>query len=231
MKRFYTDATCAAVDGGYQVMLDERPLKTVGGRPQIVPSQALGEALAREWSAQGEKLDPTGFIMRDQTDFAIDVVASDPSDTVERTLAYGETDTLCYRADPEDALFARQNEQWEPIIEAVEQREGVRFARVSGVVHRAHPDTTLPALEAHLNALDPFALAGLHTMTSLAASLCIGLEAMVERADPDRLWDAATLEEQWQAELWGRDAEAEDAHNAKREAFRSAFNWSKLARG
>lgn len=230
MKRFYTQADCAPAADGWQVTLDGRGLKTVGGRQQIVPTQDLGNALAEEWNAQGEKLDPLGFVMRDQTDFAIDLVATDPTETIDRTLAYGETDTLCYRADPEDALFARQQSEWEPIVSAVEQREGVQFARVSGIVHRAHPAQTLIQLRQKLTSMDPFALAGLHTMTSLAASLCIGLEALQKSADAIALWNAATLEEIWQAELWGHDSEADQVRAKKHEDFLSAFRWTELAR-
>jgi chaperone required for assembly of F1-ATPase len=230
MKRFYTDVDYQAVEAGWQVHLDTRPLKTVGGRLQIVPTQELAQALAAEWAAQGEKLDPASLVMRDQTDFAIDVVAQDPIDTIKRTLAYGETDTLCYRADPDDALFERQNAEWEPVLTAVEHREGVQLARVSGIVHRAHPNETLPKLHASIAGLNPFDLAGLHTITSLAASLCIGLEALENGANAEALWKAATLEEEWQADLWGRDEEAEEARARKRGEFLTAFNWTKLAR-
>jgi len=229
MKRFYKSANCIKADGGWQVSLDGHGLKTVGGKAQIVPSQELADLLAQEWNAQGEKLDPAGFVMRDQTDFALDKVAVDPTETIARTLAYGETDTLCYRADPEDALFERQQSVWEPIITAVETRDQVRFSRVSGIVHRAHPAATLTRLETQLSQMAPLSLAGLHTMASLAASLCIGLEALQSGADAEALWQAATLEEEWQADLWGRDAEAEDARLYKRDQFLSAFHWTQLA--
>ncbi|MEP5937096.1 MAG: ATP12 family protein [Erythrobacter sp.] len=229
MKRFYKQADVKELGGSWQVTLDERPLKTVGGKQQIVASKELAQAMAAEWNAQGEMLDPKGLIMRDQTDFALDKVAVDPTETIARTLAYGETDTLCYRADPEDALFAQQQSVWEPIITAIEQREGVQFARVSGIVHRAHPDATLPHLEKRLAQMDPFQLAGLHTMASLAASLCIGLEALQPDADAQDLWQAATLEEEWQADLWGRDADAEADRLRKRDDFLGAFRWTQLA--
>lgn len=229
MKRFYKHADCIEADGGWQVCLDGRPLKSVGGRPQIVPSAKLADALAQEWNAQGDKLEQAGFVMRDQTDFALDKVAVDPTETITRTLAFGETDTLCYRGDPEDAVFERQQSVWEPIITAVEQREQVQFARVSGVVHRAHPEQTLPKLKDRLVQMNPFQLAGLHTMVSLTASLCIGLEALQPDADAHGLWSAAVLEEEWQADLWGRDEEAEEARALKRDQFLSAFRWTQLA--
>ncbi|MEY4471748.1 MAG: hypothetical protein RL671_52, partial [Pseudomonadota bacterium] len=126
MKRFYTEAQAAPVDGGWQVQLDGRGVKTAGGLPQIVPSQVLAAALAAEWAAQEETIVPAGFVLRDMADYAIDVVAPDPATLRGGLLRYAETDTLCYRADPGEALHRRQLERWEPLLAAAETRDGVR---------------------------------------------------------------------------------------------------------
>lgn len=231
MKRFYREVGVIQVEGGWQVTLDERGIRTVGGAPQIVPTRALAEALAAEWEAQGEKIDPASLKLRDQADYAIDHVAKDSSEAISRLLGYAETDTLCYRADPEDALFARQQELWEPIVAALERREGIKLHRISGIVHRAQPEASLERLREHLACLDPFTMAGLFTMTSLAASLCTGLEALEECADPDALWRIANLEEEWQAELWGRDEQAEARRALRGEDFARAHRWILLTRG
>ncbi|GGA08845.1 ATPase [Blastomonas marina] len=230
MKRFYETAEAQAVEGGWQVMLDGRAVKTQGGRAQVVHSQRLGEAMAAEWAAQGNKIDPKGFVLRDLVDHAIDNVAPDPGATVDRLLRYAETDTLCYRADPEDALFKRQQEVWEPLVAALEAREGIRLERVSGVVARPPSDDTIEALRRRLAALPPLELAAVDMMTSLAASLCVALAAIDDDADPDRLWDAAELEESWQADLWGKDEEAEERRAERRANFRQAFDFARLAR-
>lgn len=230
MKRFYAKATAQAVEGGWQVMLDGRAVKTQGGRTQLVRSQRLGEALAKEWAAQGEEIDPKAFVLRDLVDHGIDNVAADPSATVERLLRYAETDTLCYRADPEDALFKRQQEVWEPLVAALEAREGIRLERVSGVVARNPTDETIEALRRRLAALPPLELAAVDLMASLAASLCIALAALQDDADADDLWDAAELEESWQAGLWGKDEEAAARRAERRAHFRQAFAFARLAR-
>lgn len=230
MKRFYREATCGEAAGGWQVLLDGRGVKSVGGRAQIVPSRALAEALAAEWAAQGEEIDPATFLLRDMADYALDVVAPDPAATVAALLPYGETDTLCYRAEPEEPLHARQLQVWEPLLRAAEARWDVHFERVSGVLHRPQPAPTLARMRAALAAFDPFALAALRNTASLAASLVIGLAALEPRADTDMLWHAAELEEHWQADLWGEDAEA--AHRRKRRlaAFTAAARFAALAR-
>lgn len=233
IRRFYKDVTLAQQPGGFQVMLDARGVKTVGGAPQLAPTQALGEALAAEWRRQGEKIDPASLPLRDMADYAIDIVAPDPAAVARGLVAYAETDTLCYRADPDEPLHARQQQVWEPLLAAFEAAHGVTFTRVSGIVHRPQPPATLAALEARLLVLDPFVLAGVEAMAKLAASLVTALAALdaTGEEEPLALWQAACLEEEWQAELWGRDWEAEE-RRARREAdFLRACGFARLARG
>lgn len=233
IRRFYKDVTLAQQPGGWQVMLDARGVKTVGGAPQIVPTEALGEALAAEWARQGERIDSASLPLRDMADYAIDVVAADPAAVAHGLLAYAETDTLCYRADPDEPLHARQQAEWEPLLAAFEAAHGITFTRVSGVLHRPQPPATLAVLKARLLSLDPFTLAGVEAMTKLAASLVTALAALdaAHEDEPLALWRAVCLEEEWQAELWGRDWEAEE-RRARREAdFLRACAFARLARG
>ena len=223
MKRFYEVVSVAPRDGGFAVLLDGRPIKTQGGgKPQIVPTEALARRLAEEWADQGETIDPARFVARDMADNAIDTIASDPTSTIDKLLSYAETDTLCYRADPDEAFWHRQQAMWEPLVAELERREGVRLERVSGIVHRPLKAETLERLRARLETLDPFTLAALEILTGLAASLCIGLAALEPGADGDALWDAANLEEDWQIERWGADAEAAERRAARRDSFLAA---------
>lgn len=229
MRRFWTEATAVQADGGWRVLLDGRPIRTQMGAPQVVPKRALAEALAAEWAAQGEEIDPTGFPLRDMADYAIDMVAADRAGIAEKLLGFVETDTLCYRADPDEPLWKRQQAVWEPVVSAFEAREGVRLERVSGVLHRPQPEETLATLRTRLEGLDPFTLAALEATTSLAASLVIGLAALEPGSDADALWDAAELEESWQADLWGRDDEAEARRAKRRDDFRRAVAFARVA--
>ncbi|MEO0464159.1 MAG: ATP12 family protein [Pseudomonadota bacterium] len=231
MKRFYSQVTPRALEAGWQVMLDERGIKTVKGAGQIVPTEALAQILAREWEDQGDTIDPALLVGRDMADYAIDILSAQLPQSVDKLLAYAETDTLCYRADPEDALYKRQQDEWEPLLSAFERREGVKLARVSGVLHAPQPPDALEALRTRLAHENAFALAGLETVTSLAASLVCALSACEPDGDPAAVWRAASLEEEWQAELWGRDEEAE-ARRARRSAdFLRAVEFVKAARG
>jgi len=230
MKRFYKEAKAAPVTGGWQVQLDGRGVKTAAGNQQVVPSEALAAALAAEWAAQEEVIVPASFVLRDLADYAIDVVANDQAELHTTLLRFAETDTLCYRADPGEPLYRRQIECWEQLLAAAEARHGVTFERISGIIHRPQPAETLARLSDHLAAHDPCTLAALNTLASLAASLVIGLAALEPDADAGALWIAAELEEEWQSEQWGRDAEAEERRTRRAAAFANAVRFAALAR-
>lgn len=230
MKRFYKAVTVAVEGTGFRVMLDGRGLRTVGGLPQIVPTAPLAEALAAEWSGQGEEIDPGRFVFRDLADYAIDVVIPGKVAVVDELVPYAETDTLCYRAEPDEALGIRQRMVWDPLLCAAEARWDVRFVRVAGIMHRPQPEETLARLRGALAAHDGFTLAAVKNTASLAASLVLGLMAVEPGADVDALWDAANLEEDWQAELWGKDGEAQDRRARRHAAFAAAARFAALAR-
>jgi len=230
VKRFYKEASAAPQGDGWQVMLDGRTVRTVGKRQQIVPSEALARAMAAEWAAQDEEIDPAKFILRDMADYAIDVVAPDRAAAIRDLIRYAETDTLCYRAEEGDSLRREQDLIWEPLLIAAEQRHAVRFERIGGVIHRPQPAPTLARLEELLTGLDPFTLGALRTLAGLAASLVIGLAAAENAENAGDLWTAANLEEDWQAERWGRDAEAEARRAMRRDAFLAAARFVALVR-
>lgn len=229
MKRFYKEVSVAPSAGGFQILLDGRAIKTQGKGAQILPSAALAEAMADEWRAQGEKLDPAGFVMRDLADYAIDQIAGDPQSVITGLLAFAQTDTLCYFAEPDEALFERQQKIWEPLLSAFEAKYSIRLERVSGIIHSAQSEASMTRLGEVLQRQSAFSLAAIQTTASIAASLIIGLEAVDESADAKALFDAANLEEDWQIELWGADELAEETRKNHAKAFMVAAEFAKLA--
>ncbi len=230
MKRFWSAASTVAVPAGWQVLLDARPVKTQGGSAQIVRSPALAEALAAEWAAQGPTVNPDTLPLRDLADLAIDVIAADRAGAITALLRYADTDTLCYRAEPGEPLHARQLALWEPLLRAAEVRWDIEFERISGVIHRPQSPATLARIERVLAVHDDFTLAALTTLSALAASLVIALAALDPGADPALLWQAAELEEDWQADLWGSDAEAAERRARRLASFSASQRFAQLAR-
>ncbi len=230
MKRFWKDVGIETADGGWRVTLDGKPIRTKGGAAQVVPTRALAETLAEEWRAQGETIDPTAFPLRDLADFALDHVRADRAGPIATLLRYAETDTLCYRADPDEPLWNRQIALWDPLLAAAEARHSVRFERVSGVVHRPQPAATLTRLGEVLAAQDDFSLSALSTLAPLSASLTVALAALEPEADTPALYAVANAEQDWQAELWGWDLEAERQRARGLAAFEVAARFARLAR-
>lgn len=230
MKRFWKEVAVAEGEKGWQVLLDGRAIKTQGGNVHALPTRALAELVAAEFAAQGEDIDTKTFVHRDMADYAIDMIPREREETLAKLLGYAETDTLCYRAEPGEPLFQRQEELWEPLVVACETRHGITLERASGIVHRPQPEPSLAALRTALEAQDDFALAALVTLTSLAASLVVGMEVLEDGADVPALFAAANAEEDWQAELWGWDWAAEEARQLKLEAFERAAQFLRAAR-
>lgn len=230
MKRFWKNAELTQAAGGWQVSLDGRAVKTRAGAPQIVPTRALGELLRSEWADAPEEFGADHFHHRDLADRAIDSIAADPAPVIERLLGFADGDTLCYRAEPDEALARRQAQEWEPIVAQIEAEHGVTLTRTHSILHRPQPEESIAALRTRLEGENAFAIAALDTAASLAASLCIALAGLDESADPVRLWAAANLEEDWQSETWGTDEEALARRNEKEAEFTRALSFARAAR-
>ena len=112
-----------------------------------------------------------------------------------------------------------------------EARHGIRLERVSGVLHRPQPIATIERLREILQEQDDFTLAALMTLAPLAASLTIALSAVEPGSDGAALFDAAICEQDWQAQQWGWEAEAQANRASRLAAFTSAARFAHLARG
>ena len=213
MKRFWKQV---AVDAERVVRLDDRPVRTPGRAPLALPTPALAEAVANEWRAVGETIDPRAMPLTGLSNAAIDRIAPAHADFAAGLARYGETDLLCYRADLPEPLVARQAAAWDPLLDWARRRYDVHFALATGVMHVPQPPATLARLAEAVASRDAFALAGLSPLVTVSGTL-VGALALAERAiDADALWHAATVDEAWQAEQWGEDALATEAAAARR---------------
>jgi chaperone required for assembly of F1-ATPase len=228
MKRFYKEASAVPSAGGVAILLDERPVKTPGRHPLLVPTEELAEAIAEEWNGQGEEIDPRSMPLTGLANAAIDRVAPDPA-AFARTLAqYGESDLLCYRAEGPRPIVERQSKQWDALLEWARQRFDVELETTCGVMHRSQPPQSVAQLAAATAARDPFRLAGLSPLVTVSGSLIIALALAEGAISLEAGWAAATLDEQWQAEQWGEDPLAAAAIAARRSDFDSAYRFLTL---
>ena len=228
MTRFYSHATLRAAQGGFEILLDVRAVKSPARRPLLLPTEPLARAVAEEWNAQGEKVDPRSMPLTGLANAAIDRVAPDAESFARGLAAYGENDLLCYRAEGPSSLVARQAELWDPLLAWARRRFDVDFEIVCGIMHRPQHEATLRQLAHAVAARDPFALAGLSPIVTIGGSLIAALALAEEAIDLDTAWSAATLDEAWQAEQWGEDAEAAAALEARRHDFAAAYRFLTL---
>lgn len=229
MKRFWKDVTLDA-DGG--VLLDGRPVRTPGRAPLALPTAALADAVADEWRAVGETLDPRAMPLTGLANAAIDRIAPDPAPFAAEAARYAETDLTCYRADSPAELVERQRAAWEPLLDWARQRYDVHFETTAGVMHVAQPQATLDRLAEAVATRDAFAIAALQAIASATGTI-VGTLALAEGAiDAETLWRAAQVDEDWQAEHWGEDELATRAREAKRASFDAAARFlGALGRG
>lgn len=225
MKRFWKDVT---IDAALGVRLDDRPVRTPGRAPLLLPTAALAEAIADEWRAVTDDIDPRAMPLTGLTNAAIDRIAPDTAGFAAGLAAYGESDLLCYRADGPPDLVARQAALWDPPLDWARERYDVHFEIVTGVIHRSQPDAMIERLGAAIAARPAFELAPLSPIVTITGSLVLGL-ALAERAmEADAVWAAANLDEDWQAEKWGEDDLAVKARETRRRDFDAAARFLSL---
>lgn len=229
MKRFYKSVTVADTPEGFEIRLDDRPVKTPARLALRLPTRALADAVAAEWEAQGETIDPRAMPLTGLANAAIDRVAPDPGRFARDIAAYAETDLLCYRADEPPGLVARQTAEWDPLLDWARRRYDVHFEIVTGIMHRPQPAATVTRLSEAAAARDAFALAALSPLTTIGGSLVAALAVAEGAVGAEDAFAATHLEELWQAEQWGEDALAREARDARRADFLAAARFGALA--
>ncbi|MES2903581.1 MAG: ATP12 family protein [Pseudomonadota bacterium] len=225
MKRFWTDSSVVEGEGGFGVTLDGRPLKTPARVPLAVPNRALAEAIAAEWDAAGETIDPRAMPMTGLANAAID---RGGEEMVAGIVRYAESDQFCYRADGPTPLVERQIEAWDGLLGWARRRYDVDFVTCSGILHVAQPPETIRKLGHEVAILDRFRLAALSPLVTIGGSLVAGLAVLEQAIQAEAAWEAVSLDERWQLEKWGSDAEAEASLDAKRCGFLAAARFLEL---
>jgi chaperone required for assembly of F1-ATPase len=221
-KRFYTQATAGGGDGGWRLLLDGRPARTPGRNGLVLPTEALGEAVAAEWNAQASVIDPREMPVTRIVNSIIDGVAPDPGPVADDIVKYAGTDLLCYRADGPQTLVDRQAELWDPILGWARDVLGIRLILSEGVMHVTQPGPAMTALRAALPAGDPWRIGATHVVTTLTGSALIAVAVLHARLDAASAWSAAHVDEDFQIAQWGEDEEAAERRATRRREMMAA---------
>jgi len=203
-KRFYNRAAIVREDRDYAVRLDDKPVRTPAGRTLAAPTAALAEALAAEWNAQDEVIDPANMPLTRLANVIIDGVADRPGPVADEVEKYLASDLVCYRAGSPRGLAERQARHWDPIIAFAREELGARLLLGEGVVHVAQPREALVVAQAAIPR-DPWRLGAVHTVTTLTGSALIALALVRGRLTADEAWAAAHVDEDWNLQEWGHD--------------------------
>lgn len=228
MRRVYKEVSVVEGEGGFEVRLDGRPLRTPARRPLAVPTRALAAAIAAEWDEQGETVRPDRMPMMQLAATALDRVLVDPSAMADAAARFAETDLVCYRADEPAALAHRQHAVWQPLLDWVALDHDAALRVAHGIMPVGQPAPALAAMRTAVGRLDPWHLTALSVAASAAGSVVIGLALVAGRLDADGAWAASQLDETFQIEQWGEDAEAAERRGALREEFRAVERFVRL---
>ena len=218
-KRFWTETRVEEVDGGFTIRLDGRPVKTPAKILLIVPTGAMADQIAAEWDAQQGKIDPRTMPWTRSANAALDKVATQFAEVAGLLAAYGDTDLLCYRADGPEELARRQTEGWDPLLAWSAATLKAPLNATVGVMHREQPAESLARLTARIGQMTAFQLTGFHDLVAISGSLVLALAVADQRLPAEEAWRLSRLDEHWQAEVWGRDEEAEMLEAARHEGF------------
>ncbi|MBR2118524.1 MAG: ATP12 family protein [Pseudomonadota bacterium] len=220
-KRFYTSTGVAEGPDGFGVTLDGKPIRTPGRNLLTAPTRDLAEAMAAEWDAQKDDIDPMAMPLTRLANSVIDGVAGNVQAVAADAAKYFETDLLFYRAGFPDALIARQAEHWDPVLRWAADDLGAHFILTEGVIHVAQPETAVAAARGALP-VDAWPVGAFHVVTTLTGSAMLALALKHGVLDVDQVWAAAHVDEDWNREKWGADEEVDARRASKFRDFEAA---------
>jgi chaperone required for assembly of F1-ATPase len=230
-KRFYKAAGVVQRGGQFHVVLDGRPIRTPKKNTVMVPSRALGEAIAAEWDAQAAQIDPATMPLTRYANTILDGIVGREAEIRTDIAKYAGTDLLCYRADSPQELVDAQAARWDPLLAWARADLKMPLVATEGMMPVAQQADTLARAEAALADLDAFRLAAMHTMTTLMGSVVLALGVLKGRLIAQEAWGAAHVDEDWQIRKWGEDAEAAARRQRRWEEMQAAERMLRLLRG
>jgi chaperone required for assembly of F1-ATPase len=229
-RRAFATATIASVDGGVALILQERRAKTPAGADFVLPGEALAAALAAEWNGARDRRDFSHAPLARLAATAIDR-AAERGRWTEEILAFARTDLLCCRAAGPAALVALEERTWTPFLDWAEISLGARLAVGAGVCAAVQPDAALDAIRARLDSFDSWRMLGVRRAVELTGSAILGLALAANAFAADEIFAASRLEERFQREKWGADADAAARERRIEDDFRIAARFLSLLGG
>jgi chaperone required for assembly of F1-ATPase len=222
-KRFYAHAGVAEAPDGFAITLDDKPIRTPSGRPLVAPARDIADAIAAEWEAQQEFIDPLTMPLTRLANSVVDAVVERVDAVTDDIAKYLGSDLLFYRAGHPEALVAREAAAWDPVVFWAAETLGAHFILAEGIMHIRQPDAAIAAARAALPA-GAWSIAALHVVTTLTGSALLALALLRGVIDRDQAWTAAHVDEDWNIEKWGVDEEVAARRAARLVDFEAAVS-------
>jgi chaperone required for assembly of F1-ATPase len=213
-KRFYDNAMAIAAEDSFAVRLDDKPVRTPAGRVLAAPTLALAQAIAAEWNAQRDVIDPAKMPLTRLVNAIIDGVCDRPGPVAAEVEKFLTSDLVCYRAVSPKGLVERQAKEWDPILNWANETLGADFSVGDGVIHVTQPAQALAAAGTAIPD-DPWRLGAVNAVTTLTGSALIALALARGRLTAEEAWRAAQVDEDWSIEQWGADETALERDTAR----------------
>ncbi|MFN0025061.1 MAG: ATP12 family protein [Parvularculaceae bacterium] len=226
-KRLYRLAALRADADRFVVLLDGKPANTRAHRELGAASKALADAMVDEWNVQIGVIDFAAMPMSRFQLTAIDRGDADASDWRAATLAFMMSDLVCYRAASPADLAARQAAAWDPLM-VWARTIGIALTAGTSAAFIDQPEAALIAASAALDAASPAELLGIKTAAEISGSAVIALALWRGAFAAERLFEASRIDEDYQAEKWGADADAESRVRLLRRDFLDAARYLSL---
>lgn len=230
MKRFYKEVSSGAAEGGFSVRLDGKPIRTPAGQPLIVASEALAAALAEEWAAQGEMVTPSTMPMMQLVSTAIDRMPATREQVMGFLIGFGGSDVLCYRAEGPSDLAELQARRWQPWLDWAAEELEAPLVVTEGVVPVAQEAESLGSFRRRLEAYDDWIMTALQSLAPCLGSLVLALAVVEGKLAADQAFELSRLDETFQADRWGIDAEAKARTDGLRQEVLAAARMLDLLR-
>ena len=220
-KRFYAHASVAEGADGFAITLDGKPIRTPSGRPLVAPIREIADAIAAEWEAQQELIDPLTMPLTRFANSVVDGVVERVEAVADDVAKYLGSDLLFYRAGHPEVLVAREAKHWDPVVFWAAETLGAHFMLAEGIVHVRQPEPAIAAAREVFPG-DPWSIAALHVVTTLTGSALLALALLHGVLDQEQVWAAAHVDEDWNVEKWGVDEEVAARRKARLVDFGAA---------
>ncbi len=206
-KRFYKSVIVENKGDGFTVLLDGRLLKTPGKMPLVFKTAKAAELVAEEWRAQGADILPNTMPCTRLMNVACEQTPPRRGELVKEFCTYTETDLLCYRSHHPQDLSARQQENWQPVLDWAGQQHGIVLATTTGIKSVAQPEQSLQHARKFAENLENPDLTLLLHFTASYGSAVLALAVMEKHLTADTAFSLSRLDELFQNERWGEDDE------------------------